>query len=486
MNSISFIDTSFCDAQQTQWAGALKGEQILPILGRTDRIGMQSIDIMGPELFESMVTNLREDPWLRMSAAASRCQNTPLNVWISGRYLFGQRLLESSDVIDGVGCIAECGIKRIYIFDALNDLTNVEDIITEARRLNMEVCGTLVYAASPVLNDAYYSDLAKKFLHAGATSICFWDPAGSLGTEYLADLFSAVRKASGTVPLELKSPCSSGVAELVYLQAIELGVTRLHTAVSTVSSGYAFPATEYFLLHQRRQNETVDLNETELSSVAEYFAAMASVNNFPIGRQLLRNFSAIKHQLPVSEVLLARQIVEDKHIGISLDEILDEVAHIRLELNAPPLAWPIASIIRRQAILNLTESRRYECLDLDFCRLIGGAFSKLSNSVGEQLRKLALDKLKYSTEQAESVAGECSRRSTAEQNITKAELLTASMYGRKISDAVAANFDSVDLLHSVDAETPFDQLVGEISRREWVKSISLSKGDFKFELENVA
>jgi len=350
----------------------------------------------------------------------------------------------------------------------------------------MEVCGTLVYAASPSVNGAYFSALAKNFLQTGATSICLWDPAGSLGSEEQADLIPELRKASQAVPLELKSPCSSGIAERVYLQALELGVNRLHTAVAPLSSGTGMPAMEYFILHHRRQNENITLNEGELSGVSDYFAAIAKAHNYRIGEQLLRDLSALEHQMPVSEVAAIRQIIGVDQPEIDPEKILVEVARIRSDLDAPALAWPIASIMRRQAILNLSDSGRYERMDLDFARLIDRAFSKLPTSIGKKLRKLAQENLKRRTDQDENVAIESETRPVTGVNTTATSLLTEIMCGKNISDTVTANSDISALLDYVDAETPFDQLVGELMKRDWIRSIVISKGDLKFELDNVA
>ncbi|MEK6266142.1 MAG: pyruvate carboxylase subunit B, partial [Clostridium sp.] len=270
MEPIKITETALRDGHQSLIATRLRTEEILPILEKMDKVGYYAMEVWGGATFDSCLRFLNEDPWERLREIRKRVKNTKLQMLLRGQNLLGYKHYPDDIVEKFIEKSVENGIDIIRLFDALNDVRNLETSIKATKKAGAHCQCAISYTTSKVHTIEYYIDLMKKMENAGADSICIKDMAGILTPDAAYELISKVKKAI-KVPIELHSHCTSGIASMTYMKAVEAGVDIIDTAISPFAEGTSQPCTESMAVVFKEGERNPGLDLEALSEVAAYF-----------------------------------------------------------------------------------------------------------------------------------------------------------------------------------------------------------------------
>lgn len=359
MSRLAFVEEAVRDAHQSLWATRMTTAMMLPIAPLMDRVGFESIELVGGAVFDVCVRYLREDPWERMRLMSQAIPNTPLVLTVRGQSLFTFEFFPDDVVELTIKCGARNGMRHLLVYDGLNDIRNLEVPVRSAREAGLYAIGGLVYSLSPVHTDAYYRQKAEALLRLGVDAVYLKDPSGLLTPERVRTLVPVLRRALGDLPLQLHSHCMTGLAPICYLEAIHLGVDVVHTAISPLAHGSSLPPTEWMAMHSRRAGFDVDLDTQGLDEMAAYFSGLARREKKPLGRPVEYDPFHYEHQMPGGMITnlgyqLAQMGIEDR-----LDEVLEEAAQVRRDLGFPVVVSPFAQHVVTQSVINVVQGERY-------------------------------------------------------------------------------------------------------------------------------
>jgi oxaloacetate decarboxylase (Na+ extruding) subunit alpha len=459
--AVGFIDSSLCSAQVALWNGSVSAELLFPYLERMDDAGFDAIDILSPEL-ASCIVQRNENPLEVLRAGAARLQKTPANVWISARCLLGSAPMEQDLLELGIATLAKCGARRMTCFDALNDVTAIERIVASCRATGIEIAAALVYSRSPFHDDRYYAERAGYLARLGISSVVVVDLVGSISPGTTRNLVSAARVASGSLPIEFKTQCRSGVAEMSCFEAVSCEADVLHTATETLSGGWSLPSAGYFVEHFSRWHTPVGLDHAIIAKMDEYFLALAKAHNLPRGRHALPDPSAERYQIPVA--LLARLAAAAGTLGVSIDSLLEECRLVQQELGWPTLAHPIGAIVMEQAILNITTGERFAAIRPELGAYLEGEHGSPPGAVDADLRARSAETC------AQAATGEAAVRD-AEQRLLSYWFPDRDVTCLKLVTPVP-----------VRGATPEQYLKEQLEKFPTLRSIRVCKGEFIFNL----
>ena len=386
---VKVVETSLRDGHQSLFATRMTTEEVLLALKELDQVGYHAIEIWGGATFDACLRFLDEDPWERLRAAKKICKNTKLQMLFRGQNILGYRHYADDVVEKFVEKSIKNGIDIIRIFDALNDIRNLECAVRATKKFGGECQIALSYTTSPVHTVAYYVDLAKKIEAMGADSICIKDMAGVLLPKDAYELISALKKNT-KLPIELHSHCTGGLCEMTYLKAIEAGVDIVDCALSPLSGGTSQPCTESLNFALQGTEYDPKLNVAMLNEAA---SKMQAVRAKYLGNGLLNpkvlsvNANIIKYQVPGG--MLSNLINQLKQQGASdrLDDVLKEVPNVRKDMGYPPLVTPLSQMVGTQAVLNVISGERYKMVPKEINEYLHGRYGASPAPVDEEIRR---------------------------------------------------------------------------------------------------
>lgn len=389
MAKVKITDTILRDAHQSQAATRMRLEEMLPVAEKLDRVGYHSLEVWGGATFDSCLRFLKEDPWERLRVLRRAMPNTQLQMLLRGQNLLGYKHYADDVVDEFVKKSIENGIDIIRIFDALNDVRNMEQAIKSTKKYNGHVQAALCYTTSPVHTIDYFVDLAKRLENLGADTICIKDMANLL-LPYTA--YDLVRRLKETVkvPIQLHTHNTTGTGDMVYLKAIEAGVDIVDTALSPLGNGTSQPATEPLVATLQGTQWDTGLDLNLLNEIADHFKAVAkrlTDDGFLNPKVLYIDINTLLYQVPggmLSNLLsqLKQQNAEDK-----FEEVLREVPRVREDFGYPPLVTPTSQIVGTQAVLNVLTGERYKMITNESKGLIRGEYGQLPAKVSDEIRK---------------------------------------------------------------------------------------------------
>ncbi len=382
MREIGIIDTTLRDAHQCLWATRMTTAQMLPVIERMDRAGFSSIDLMGTIQFDVCVRYLQEDPWERVRLVHARAGRTPFRSLIRSKNIISFDVL-ADDIIElWVDRLHANGFRLIGAFDGLNDVDNIADGLIQAKRLGARTFGVLSFCESPVHSDALFVRTATELIRrCNVDSIMIKDAGGLLTVDRARTLIPALKAAIGTVPLELHSHCLTGLAPLVYLESVKLGVDLLHTSIKPLANGAAQPATQTIVRNLRRMGHQVDVDDALVDAVGSHFAAVARREGLPVGAPVEYDAFHYEHQLPGGMLSNFKSQLAHAGIGHKFDELLHECAQVRRELAWPIMITPFAQLVGTQAVLNVMHGERYRIVPNEVKKYALGYYGKLLGPV---------------------------------------------------------------------------------------------------------
>ena len=389
MAKVGITETICRDAHQSLIATRMTTEEMLPALPLMDKVGYHSLEVWGGATFDACLRFLNEDPWERLRKIRKAAPKTKLQMLFRGQNVLGYRHYADDGVEYFVQKSIANGIDIIRIFDALNDVRNLQTAINATKKEKGHVQAAISYTISPVHNNDFFVKLAKEYESCGADSICIKDMAGLLTPYNAFELVKKLKKAV-KIPIQLHTHYTSGVASMTYLKAIEAGVDIVDTALSPMALGTSQPPTEPLVatLQGTEYDTGIDLNL--LTEIAEYFKPLREkylASGLMSTKVLGVDINTLKYQVPggmLSNLVsqLKQQGKEDK-----LDEVLKEVPEVRKDLGYPPLVTPTSQIVGTQAVLNVLMGERYKMVTKETKGICKGEYGRTPVPIDDEFRK---------------------------------------------------------------------------------------------------
>ena len=390
MAKVGITETILRDAHQSLIATRMTTEDMLPALEMLDDIGYHSLECWGGATFDSCLRFLGEDPWERLRILRKHMSKTKLQMLFRGQNMLGYRHYADDVVEYFVQKSVANGIDIIRIFDALNDIRNLETSIKAAKKeKGAHVQVAVSYTTGPVYDTEYYVNYAKKLEEAGADSICIKDMAGLLVPYKTYELVKEIKNAV-SIPIQLHSHFTAGIADMVLMKGIEAGADVIDTALSPLGMGTSHPATESMVAALAGTEYDTGLDLIKLNEVSKYFHTLRDkyLANGQLNPKMLEvDTKALIYQVPGG--MLSNLVSQLKQAGREdqLEEVLLEVPRVREDAGFPPLVTPSSQIVGTQAVFNVIGGERYKMVTKEFKGLVRGEYGSSPVAIDPEFRK---------------------------------------------------------------------------------------------------
>lgn len=386
---IEITDVILRDAHQSLIATRMRTEDMLPICDKLDKVGYWSLEVWGGATFDACVRFLKEDPWERLRQLREALPNTRLQMLLRGQNLLGYRHY-ADDVVEAfVAKAAQNGIDVFRVFDALNDVRNLETAMRAVKKAGKHAQGTISYTTSPVHTLEKFVDMAKQMAEMGADSICIKDMAGLLTPYATYDLVKALKEAVN-LPVVIHSHSTAGLAPLCQLKAIEAGVDRIDTAISAFGGGTSHPATESQVAALKGTEFDTGLDLELLSEIADYFREVRKKYHQFESEFTREDVSVQINQVPGGMMSnLANQLKEQNALD-KIKEVFAEIPKVRADLGYPPLVTPTSQIVGTQAVYNVLSGARYKTITNEVKRYLQGGYGAAPAPVNPDVQQKAI------------------------------------------------------------------------------------------------
>ena len=388
---VFITDTTLRDAHQSLIATRMRTRDMLDAAVEMDEVGFFSLEVWGGATFDTCIRFLNEDPWERLKLIREKVKKTRLQMLLRGQNLVGYRHYPDDVVDEFIRLSVKNGVDVFRIFDALNDVRNMQTAIQSAKKYGAHVQGTICYTTSPVHTIEGFADLAVELEKLGCNSICIKDMAGLISPTAATELVKAI-KNKVMIPLDLHSHCSSGMAPISYFAAAEAGVDILDTAFSAFSWGTSQPPTESMVAALKNTPYDTGLDLQKLYEIGEHFAAFSEKYRPMLTNEATRpNVNVLLHQIPGGMLSnLVSQLREQNALD-KLGEVWEEVPRVRADLGYPPLVTPTSQLVGTQAVLNVMAGERYKKVTKEVKDYLMGYYGRPPGEVSEAIRTLVID-----------------------------------------------------------------------------------------------
>lgn len=387
MTAIKITETILRDAHQSLIATRLKTDQMIPILETLDSIGYHALECWGGATFDASLRYLNENPWDRLRTLRKHVKNTKLQMLLRGQNILGYKHYADDVVEEFVKRSIANGIDIIRIFDALNDIRNIEKALITTKKEGGHAQAAISYTISPVHTIETYVDLAKSMEQLGADSICIKDMSGLLVPYETEKLVKAI-KSNISVPLEIHSHCTSGLASMTYLKAIEAGVDIIDTAISPFASGTSQPPTEPFVATLRGTEFDTGLDLKQLDKVTQYFQPIRdkALDTGLLDPKILGvDINTLVYQVPGGMLSNLVSQLKAQNALEKFEEVLKEVPRVREDLGYPPLVTPTSQMVGTQAVLNVIMGERYKMVPKEIKEYVRGMYGKPTVEISKEI-----------------------------------------------------------------------------------------------------
>ena len=389
---VQFTETILRDANQSLIATRMPFSEFEQVLSKLDKAGYYSLECWGGATFDSCLRYLNEDPWERLRKIKAACPNTKLQMLLRGQNLLGYKHYPDDVVRMFVKKSIENGIDIIRIFDALNDIRNIEVAVDETLKNGAIASGTICYTLSPIHDLESYVKLAKEMEKMGVQSICVKDMAGIMGPQDGYDLVKAL-KENVKVPVIVHTHSTTGLGPLTLQKVVEAGADVIDTAISCFSGGTAQPATETMAYALKQQGYEVGLDMDVLKEINDFFKpyrAKCLDEKLLNPVVLATSTDALNYQIPGGMLSnLVAQLTAQKKLD-KLEEVLEETPRVRKDLGYPPLVTPMSQMVGVQATANVLAGERYKNVSKEIKNYVKGEYGKAPGKIDEAVQKLIL------------------------------------------------------------------------------------------------
>jgi len=389
MKKINITELVLRDGHQCHIATRLRTEDMLPICPQLDNQNFWSIEAWGGATFDACVRYLKEDPWERLIKLRKALPNSQIQMLLRGQNLLGYRHY-SDDVVDlFVKKAADNGVDVFRVFDAMNDIRNIELSIKSVKKYKKHAQGTISYTTSPVHNIEYFVKLAKQIEELGSDTLAIKDMAGLLTPKVTKDLVEALVK-NVAIPIHIHSHATSGLGSLNLMAAVEAGATMIDTCNSSFSEGASHPTTESIVAALEGWGYKTDIDLAGLEEISEYLKEVRKKY-----WQFESEFTGLDPRVLVNQVPggmisnLSSQL-KDQSALHRMDEVLKEIPNVRKDLGYPPLVTPTSQIVGTQAALNVITGERYKSITSEVKNYFLGQYGKAPGETNKEIKTKAI------------------------------------------------------------------------------------------------
>ncbi|MGD8174664.1 sodium-extruding oxaloacetate decarboxylase subunit alpha [Marinimicrobium sp. ARAG 43.8] len=378
------------DAHQSLFATRMRLDDMLPIAEKLDRVGFWSLETWGGATFDACIRYLGEDPWERIRELKKAMPKTPMQMLLRGQNILGYRHY-ADDVVDKfVERAATNGVDVFRVFDAMNDMRNIETAMKAVKKQGKHAQGTISYTLSPVHDIDLWVDLAKRIEDMGADSIAIKDMAGLLKPYVGYELVTRL-KESCSVPIHMQSHATTGLAHATNLKCVEAGIDNVDTAISSMSMTYGHSPTETLVATLEGMDRDTGLDLELLEEIASYF------------REVRRKYAKFEGSLKgVDSRILIAQVpggmltnmenqLREQNAEDRFDEVLEEIPRVREDLGFIPLVTPTSQIVGTQAVMNVLTGERYKTITRETEGVLKGEYGATPAEVNAELQARVLD-----------------------------------------------------------------------------------------------
>ena len=394
---LKITETVLRDAHQSLIATRMTTEQMLPIIDKMDKVGYHSVECWGGATFDASLRFLKEDPWERLRKLRDGFKNTKLQMLFRGQNILGYNHY-SDDVVEYfVQKSIANGIDIIRIFDCFNDLRNLQSSVEAVKIVKKEnpkahAQIALCYTLGDAYTLDYWKETAKRIEDMGADSICIKDMAGLLLPYKATELVQALKEGS-SLPIQLHTHYTSGVASMTYLKAVEAGADIIDTAMSPFSMGTSQPATEVMVETFKGTPYDTGLDQKLLKEIADYFKPYREecLSNGLLNPKVMGvNINTLLYQVPGG--MLSNLVSQLDEMGASdkFEQVLEEVPRVRKDFGEPPLVTPSSQIVGTQAVLNVVMGERYKMINQQAKDLLAGKYGQTVKPFNPEVQKKAI------------------------------------------------------------------------------------------------
>lgn len=435
MPKVKITETVLRDAHQSLIATRMSIDEMLPIMQEMDKIGYYSAEVWGGATFDACIRFLDEDPWERLRIIRKNMPNTKLQMLFRGQNMLGYRHY-ADDVLEYfVQKSVANGIDIIRIFDALNDIRNLETAVKAAKKEGAHTQIAISYTLGEVFTTDYYVNYAKKIEEVGADSICIKDMAALL-TPYETEKLVKALKAAVKIPIQLHTHYTSGLASMCLLKGIEAGVDVIDTAMSPLALGTSHAPTESMVAALQGTEYDTGLDLVLLTEIRSYFMKLRQKyieNGLLDPKMLAVDANALIYQVPGG--MLSNLLSQLKQAGKEdkLEEVLKEVPRVRKDAGYPPLVTPSSQIVGTQAVFNVIMGERYKTVTKEFKGIVRGEYGQTPVPIDPEFRKKIIgDEEPINCRPADRIAPELDklRQECAEWIEQEEDVLSYAQFGQ--------------------------------------------------------
>ena len=394
---LKITETVLRDAHQSLIATRMTTEQMLPIIDKMDKVGYHSVECWGGATFDASLRFLKEDPWERLRKLRDGFKNTKLQMLFRGQNILGYNHYADDVVEYFVQKSIANGIDIIRIFDCFNDLRNLKSSVEAVKLVKKENPNAhaqiaLCYTLGDAYTLDYWKETAKRIEDMGADSICIKDMAGLLVPAKATELVQALKDGS-SLPIQMHTHYTSGVASMTYMKAVEAGADIIDTAMSPFSMGTSQPATEVMVEAFKGTEYDTGLDQNLLAEIAAYFQPMreeALKSGLMNTKVLGVNIKTLLYQVPGG--MLSNLVSQLKEAGAEdkYQAVLEEIPKVRKDFGEPPLVTPSSQIVGTQAVLNVLQGERYKMITKESKKVLMGEFGQTIKPFNPEVQKKAI------------------------------------------------------------------------------------------------
>ena len=394
---VQFTETVLRDANQSLMATRMPFADMEGILSTMDKAGYYSVECWGGATFDSCLRYLNEDPWERLRSFRKAMPNTRLQMLLRGQNLLGYKHYHDDVVEKFVELSIKNGIDVLRIFDALNDFRNIRTALEATKKYatkNTVASGCISYTQSPVHTPAKYAEMCKELQSMGFDTICLKDMAGTMSPNEAEQLFKGIKDAGVTLPLVLHTHCTTGMAYMTVMKAVEAGVDIIDTATSCFSNGTSQPATETVYYALSELGIETGLNEEVINKVNNYFKPVKQkyIDNGRINpKSMGTDAQALVYKVPGGMLSNMIANLTDMHAMDKFDAALAEIPSVRKDMGYPPLVTPLSQMVGNQAVTNVLVGERYKNISKEVKAYFKGEYGIAPAPVDADLEKRILD-----------------------------------------------------------------------------------------------
>ena len=394
---LKITETVLRDAHQSLIATRMTTEQMLPIIDKMDKVGYHSVECWGGATFDASLRFLKEDPWERLRKLRDGFKNTKLQMLFRGQNILGYNHYADDVVEYFVQKSIANGIDIISILDCFNDLRNLKSSVEAVKLVKKENPNAhaqiaLCYTLGDAYTLDYWKETAKRIEDMGADSICIKDMAGLLVPKKATELVQALKDGS-SLPIQMHTHYTSGVASMTYMKAVEAGADIIDTAMSPFSMGTSQPATEVMVEAFKDTPYDTGLDQNLLAEIAAYFQPMreeALKTGLMNTKVLGVNIKTLLYQVPGG--MLSNLVSQLKEAGAEdkYQAVLEEIPRVRKDFGEPPLVTPSSQIVGTQAVLNVLQGERYKMITKESKKVLMGEFGQTIKPFNPEVQKKAI------------------------------------------------------------------------------------------------